>query len=507
MKSAMKKAAIPLAVAALVLTGCTPSGEEAPSESAAPEASGTLRLNFGAFPETWAPGYEFEGGPMRIVYETLVSRDDAGELAPGLAESWELSEDSTSLTLALREGVTFHDGTDFNAEAVKVNLETVKGTPGPFAGSLQAIESIETPDDYTVVLNFSEPTPSMPTTLSTRVAPIASPAAIEDGSIATSPIGTSPWAYDEAGSTTGTVMSFTEYEDYWGDAPGFANVELYAIPEDEAAAAALVNGEIDITDTEETVLARFDGTTVESFDYPAIRNNVIFFDRGPGGLFEDVKVRQAVCLAINVPEMVSVEGGEAATQHFLEGTLGYNADIDGYPTDLDAANELWAEAGSPEIAGEMIAAPFTATQSTIYMDQASQLPGFAIAVTTVPPPEWFQGWNSGRYPIGLGSNDELTPFEWYKAWFAAGAGGNASGVESDELKEAADAAIAAGDSDEATELWAEVTKIIADEALTCAHARGVEIIAYNTDTVQNVEAPNYPFEANNIDLREIQPAG
>lgn len=507
MKSAMKKLAIPLAITALLLTGCSQGDSDEPNESAAPEASGTLRVNFGAFPETWAPGYEFEGGPMRIVYENLIMRDDAGELAPGLAESWELSEDSTSLTLSLREGVTFHDGTPFNAEAVALNVETVKNTPGPFAGSLQAIESIDTPDELTVVLNFSEPTPSMPTTLSTRVLPIASPAAIEDGSIATHPVGTAPWAYDQAGSTAGTVMSFTQYEDYWGEEPGFANVELYAIPEDEAAAAALVNGEIDITDTEEMVLSRFDGTPVESFEYPAIRNNVIFFDRGPGGLFEDEEVRQAVCYAIDVPEMVSVEGGEAATQHFLEGTPGYNPDIDGYPTDLDTANELWASAGSPQISGEMIAAPFTATQTSIYMDQASQLPGFDITVTTVPPPEWFQGWNSGRYPLGLGSNDELTPFEWYKAWFAADAPGNSSGVESDELKEAADAAIAAGDSEEADALWAEVTKIIADEALTCAHARGVEIIAYNSDTVTNVAAPAYPFEANNINLRDIQPAG
>jgi peptide/nickel transport system substrate-binding protein len=505
MKSAMKKAAIPLAVAALVLTGCTAGETTTPTED--PEASGTLRVNFGAFPETWAPGYEFEGGPMRIVYETLISRDDAGELAPGLAASWELSEDSTSLTLTLQEGVTFHDGEPFNAEAVKVNLETVKNTPGPFGGSLQVIESIETPDEQTVILNFTGPTPSMPTTLSTRVAPIASPAAIEDGSIATNPVGTSPWAYDAEGSTAGTVMSFTEYEDYWGEAPGFANVELYAIPEDEAAAAAVINGEIDVTDTEEEVLPRYEGTTVETFEYPAIRNNVLFFDRGPGGLFEDVAVRQAICYTFDVQQMVDVNGGGASTQHFLEGTQGYNADITGYPTDPEEALSLWEEAGSPSVQGEMIAAPFTTTQSTIYMDQASQLPGFNITVTTVPPPEWFQGWNSGRYPIGLGSNDELTPFEWYRAWFAADAGGNPSGVESDELKEAADAAIAAGDTEEADALWADVTKIIADEALTCAHATGFEVIAYNADTVSGVDAPSYPFEANNINLREITPAG
>jgi len=505
MKSIALRAAVPLGIAALLLTGCT-STDETPEETAA-EASGTLRLNFGAFPETWTPGYEFEGGPMRIVYENLITRDDAGELAPGLAESWELSDDSTSLTLNLREGVVFHDGEPFNAEAVAVNVDTVKNTPGPFGAQLAVIESVDTPDENTVVLNFAGPTPSMPVTLSTRVLPIGSPAAIEDGSIATDPIGTAPWAYDAEGSTAGTVMSFTQFDDYWGDEPGFENVELYAIPDDEAAAAAVVNGEIDVTDTEEEVLPRYDGTTVETFEYPAIRNNVMFFDRGEGGLFEDVEVRQAVCYAFDVQQMVDVNGGETATQHFLEGTQGYNPDISGYPTDLDEANSLWSSAGSPTIDGEMIAAPFTTTQSTIYMDQASQLDGFNISVSTVPPPEWFQGWNSGTYPIGLGSNDELTPFEWYSAWFAADAGGNPSGVESDELKSAADEAIAAGDSEEADELWAEVTKIIADEALTCAHARGFEVIAYNSDTVANVNAPAYPFEANNLNLREITPAG
>ncbi|WP_251453935.1 ABC transporter substrate-binding protein [Microbacterium sp. Marseille-Q6648] len=507
MKSATRKTAIPLAVFALVLTGCTQGDTDTPTESSAPEASGTLRVNFGAFPETWAPGYEFEGGPMRIVYENLITRDDAGELAPGLAESWELNDDSTSLTLTLRQGVSFHDGEPFNAEAVAQNIDTVKNTPGPFGAQLAPIDSVDAPDEHTVIINFSAPTPSMPNTLSTRVLPIASPAAIEDGSVATNPVGTAPWAYDEAASTAGTVMSFTLYEDYWGDAPAFENIELYAIPDDEAAAAAVVNGEIDITDTEEEVLPRFDGTTVESFEYPAIRNNVMFFDRGAGGLFEDVEVRQAVCYAINVQQMVDVSGGEAATQHFLEGTLGHNPDIAGYPTDVEQARSLWQSAGSPQIAGEMIAAPFTTTQSTIYMDQASQLDGFGIEVTTVPPPEWFQGWNSGSYPIGIGSNDEQTPFEWYKAWFAADAGGNPSGTESDELKTAADAAIAAGDSEEAEGLWAEVTKIIADEALTCAHARGFEIIAFNADTVQGVEESNFPFEANNINLREITPAG
>lgn len=507
MKNPAITALVPLGAAALLLAGCT--GGESTADPTEDSAGGdeTLRINWGAFPETWTPGFEFEGGVMRIVYETLVGRDDAGNLAPALAESWEFNEDSTELTLMLREGVTFHDGSDFTSEVVKANLELVAETPGPYGTQLNPITSIDTPDDLTVVLTFAGPTPSMPTTLSTRVAPMASLASIEDGSSATTPIGTAPWAYDESGSTTGTVMSFTTFEDYWGEAPGFPNVELYAIPDDEAAAAAMVNGEIDLTDTDPSVESRFDGSDIETFFIPVVRNNVMFFDRGPGGLFEDVEVRQAICYAIDGEQWAAVDPTYTPqTQHFLEGTQGYNNEIEGYFGTMDDANPLWASAGSPTIEGEALAAPFTADQLSVYMDTASRLDGFNISVLTVPPPEWAQGWNSGQYPIGMGSNDELTPFEWYQAWFAADAGGNPSGTESAELKAAADAAIAAGTTAEADELWADVTKIVADEALSCAHGLGEQQIAYNPTTVDGAQESNYPFEINSVNLRTLSPA-
>jgi len=302
-------------------------------------------------------------------------------------------------------------------------------------------------------------------------------------------------------------MAFTAFEDYWGETPGFANIELYAIEEAESAAAALVSGEIDISDVEVTALPRFEGSSVETLQYPAIRNNLFFFDRGEGGTFESVELRQAVCTAINVPQMIDVEGeGEAATQHFAEGELGYNSEITGYPFDLDEAQSLYTEAGSPSVSVEMVAAPYNSQQIEIYMTQASELGEFTVSVQTLPPPQYNGEWNSGRYPLGLSSNDESTPFEWYSAWFSAEAPGNPSGVESDELKAAADAAIAAGDSDEAEDLWADVTKIIADEALTCAHLRGVETIAWNSSAVSGVSAPDELWEPKLVNYRELTPA-
>ena len=504
-KKAWLAAAAPLAVAGLLLTGCT--GEATtPDDTDAAVSDATLRVNFGQFPENWSPGQEMEGGPLRIPYETLLARGDDGSIQPWLATDWELTDDS--LTLTLRDDVTFQDGEPFNAEAVKTNIELVRDGGTAYSGPLQAIESVDVVDEYTVQLNLTGPTPSLPTTLTSRVLPIGSPAAIADGSIAQAPVGTSPWAYDEDASIVGTRMVFANYADYWGEQPGFANVELYSITEPEAQAAALVSGEIDVTDTEAEVFPRFEGTSIETVEYPAIRNNLFFFDRGEGGTFESLELRQAMCTAMDVAQMAEIIGeGEAATQHFAEGEVGYNPDISGYPTDPAVAAELFAAAGSPTVDVEMVAAPYNARQITVYTEQiASALPGTSITVTELPPPEYNSTWNSGRYPLGLSSNEEQTPFEWYSAWFAADAPGNPSGIESEELAAAADAAIAAGDSEEAAGLWAEVTKIIADEALTCAHFRGAELLAWNTETVTGVDAPNEPWEPKSVNYRELTPA-
>ncbi|WP_062516285.1 ABC transporter substrate-binding protein [Demequina gelatinilytica] len=515
------RAAVPATILALTLAACSGGDDGAePAESgtdgataAATAASGegqvagsVLRANWGGFPESWAPGAEMEAGYMRVPYENLTQLGEGGEVLPMLAESWDQTDQA--LTLHLQEGVTFHDGTPFDAEAVKVNLETIQSTPGPYAGPFQVITSIDVVDDLTVTLNLAQPTPSLLTTLSTRAAPMASPAAIEAGTIAQAPVGTGPWAYDEAASIAGTRMAFAAFPGYWGEAPGFETVQLFAIQEDNAATTAMVNGEIDITDTELDQQSTFESSgSFLMIDYPAIRNNPMFFDRGPGGMFEDVAVRQAACYAIDTQVIADLDADvTVATQHFAEGEPGYNPEVTGYMHDLAKAEELYASAGSPVVAGDWMSTVFNTRQIQVYADQMGEL-GFNLTVQEAPPPQYFSEWNSGAYPIGLGSNDELTPYDWYSSWFAADAPGNPSGVESDELKAAADAAIAAGSGDEADALWAEVTKIIADEALTCAHIVSSELVAVNEETVSGAAAPSQPYETVLINYRDLRPAG
>ncbi|MEU8798342.1 ABC transporter substrate-binding protein [Spirillospora sp. NPDC048819] len=494
-----------LAAATLVLAGCS-GGSGGGSGSGA--ASDALSVNWGGFPDSWAPGAEMEAGYMRVPYENLVALDAQGKVTPVLATKWE--QTGKALTLELRKDVFFHDGTPFNAEAVKVNLETVQKSKGPFAGPLKVIKSIDVVDDHTVRLNLSEPTPSLLTTLSTRATPMASPKAIAAGTVAQHPVGTGPWAYDPKSSSKGTRMAFKFYPKYWGGSQsvGFKTIELYAIPDDTAASGALARGEIDITDTEVAQQSRLKGTPgVKTLSYPAIRNNPMFFDRGPGGVFEDVNVRRAACYALDTQALAKVEPDfKPRTQHFSEGESGYNPAIPGYKHDLARARQLYEQAGSPPVKATVLAAPFTEKQNQVYAAQLAEI-GMEVKVQVAPPPQFFSTWNSGKYALGLGSNDELTAYDWYKAWFAADAPGNPSGAESEELKRAADVAIKAGTSPKAAELWGQVTRIISDEALTCGHVAGDELIAWQSKRVDGVTAPSQPWEAHMVDYKNLRPKG
>ena len=149
-KHTVIKSVVPLGLAGLLLAGCSgTSGTGDNGGSSQTAVSDTLRANWGGFPESWEPGSQaMEPGYMRVPYETLTLRESDGTILPFLASEWEFGEGAKSLTLKLQEGVKFHDGTDFNAEAVKANVEYVRDVVGgQFGGPLSAVEAIEAVDE------------------------------------------------------------------------------------------------------------------------------------------------------------------------------------------------------------------------------------------------------------------------------------------------------------------------------------------------------------------------
>ena len=176
------------------------SGAAVAQPQTEPQRGGTLTIAFASDTKTLDPAFSVnfsERQPLYLIYNTLLALNPDLSAAPELAERWETSADGRRLTLHLRRGVKFHDGTEFDAAAAKLNLERRldPAVNSPQRGLLAGIvASLETPDNATLVINMKQPSPSLLGMLAQREGFIASPAAIQrfGKDFATNPVGTGP---------------------------------------------------------------------------------------------------------------------------------------------------------------------------------------------------------------------------------------------------------------------------------------------------------------------------
>src|SRR5215470_283964 len=167
----------------------------------APVRGGTLRIGWIPGAKTLDPHYSVEF-PERyacyLIFNTLVAADKAFNIVPELARSWQVSSDGRRVTLQLQRGVKFHDGTDFNADVVKWNLERILDpqTKSPQRSQLEpAIAVVTVTDPYTVVLELKKPFAPLLAALAERPGFMVSPAAVKQGGadFGRRPVGTGPF--------------------------------------------------------------------------------------------------------------------------------------------------------------------------------------------------------------------------------------------------------------------------------------------------------------------------
>ena len=194
---------------------------------------------------------------MLALYDTLIRFDQEGNLTPGLAESWKINAELTELTLKLRQGVTFHDGTKFDAAAVKRNFErnTALGrrAGNTVADTFQLIKTIETIGDHEIKLTLRQPSGQIEFRLAYNSGMMVSPAALAPGpdnepvfGATLKGIGAGPYQLKSFDSNVKTVM--TRFEGYWGGTKGRpAGFENHYVPDSRARFNALLSGQATIT--------------------------------------------------------------------------------------------------------------------------------------------------------------------------------------------------------------------------------------------------------------------
>jgi peptide/nickel transport system substrate-binding protein len=287
---------------------------------------------------------------LKSIYDTLVEPDMEGNIIPALASSWQISEDSLTWTFTLRRDMTFHNGDKLTSGDVKATLERVmdKATASPRASDFAAIKSVETPDDYTVVLRLSAPAVPLLATLASGWGAILPRSLIQAGhDFASKPVGTGPFVFKEWVRDNKIVLQ--KNRSYWMKGlPKLDGVEFDIIPERAVQVQGLISGQIEATemvDVEDLpVLEASPKVKIEKMMTSLILVMGINCSRPP---LDDLRVRQAINLAIDKQKVLDVAyGGGMPIATFMNyGNTFYKDFTSLYPYDPDRARSLLAKAG------------------------------------------------------------------------------------------------------------------------------------------------------------------
>ncbi|MEC5423920.1 glutathione ABC transporter substrate-binding protein [Virgibacillus sp. C22-A2] len=294
------------------------------------------------------------------IYETLVKFNEDMELEPLLAESWDAVEDNV-WEFKLQEGVTFHDGSEFNAEVVKQNIERIldEELASPRRVLFDLIDEVVVVDEFTVQVVTEFPFAPLPAHFAHYASSILSPdiieadfAAVEEGDqhgtyINENPVGTGIFEFGDW--EPGTQIILNRNDDYWGDAAKVDTVTFKVVPEDLTRIAELETGESHIIDpvTPSDLAQVEERDGMEAYIRNAASISYLGFnmEKEP---YDDLRVRQAIAMVIDkdlIIEGILEDTGEKAVGPINDTNFGYSDQVEGIERDPEKAKELLAEAG------------------------------------------------------------------------------------------------------------------------------------------------------------------
>ncbi len=320
-----------------------------------PVDGGTLSYGAGADPDSLDPANtDSNTGEAfgHMMYNYLVKFDEQMHLVPDLATKWTQSKDGLTWTFFLRKGVKFHDGTPFNAEAVKYNFERFLGPEKPLKASLHEpiIKSVDVVDEYTVRFNLKTPFAFFLNNLAHSASGIVSPTAHKKWGkdLTLHPVGTGPFKFVEW--VRGDRVTLVRNDDYFGGRPHLDKIVVRTVKEDSARVLGLEAGDYDliVRIPPEDVPRLMQEGRVRVYAAQSNRALRIGINETKKP-FTDVRVRQALNYAIDKESIVkNIYQGMASIIPDVVGPLnvGYAA-VKGYPYDPAKAKQLLAEAGYP----------------------------------------------------------------------------------------------------------------------------------------------------------------
>lgn len=437
----------------------------------------------------------------RQMYEPLIMEDlsvpsaDAPvpELKPGLAKSWDVSEDGLTYTFHIREGVKFHDGTSLDAAAVEYNIRRMwdakseqysAKAAGQTGFVWSSVADVTTTDDMTVVVTMSTPFSPFLRILAQGglgSTAIISPTALKkygNDAIADHPSGTGPFKFDER--IRGERISLVRNDDYWGDVPVLSGVVFRPLPDAASRTSALRSGDVDIiaVPSPDSV----DGLVADGFQLSdGAPPHVWYMSFNMNDKYTSNKlVRQAINLAIDRKGMATDLLKDTVNPAYDVQAPANDAYIkreDVYARDVDKAKELLAEAGYPDGfettlmtsvdgSGQIIPVPMA-----VYIQQNLAEVGITVNIDSMEWISYLGSWAQGM-PEGTGmaqmSWGMTTPYWLYIATSSnliAPNGPNVGGYSNPELDAVMAQAIQSTNEETALKYWKQANDIVTEDAV------------------------------------------
>ena len=544
-----------LGVLLLVLAACsddsdvdeaTGGGEEAGSEG------GTMTLAIPADAVSMDPHGSNDVPSEQIrdtIYEPLVTQDENFELVPVLAEEYEQIDDTT-WEFKLREGVTFHDGSEFNAEVVKANLERVLDPAKASARAFlfEMVSEVNVIDDYTVQVVTEYPYAPLINNFTHGAGKMISKELIDKdyqnsldkaGSdvsleeyydlraeggeeheavaneissyvgelVESEPVGTNYFKFESR--SPGEVTSVVRNDDYWGEETAkLDGVDFKVVSEPGSRLAELESGTSDaILATLSSNIERVDSNpdvTLQRQESVSIDYIGFNTEKEP---FNDPKVRQAITHAFDseaVLEGVYNGSGQPAVAPLAPGVLGYSEDLEGREYDMDKAQQLLDEAGVEDLTINLMVNddnPERVDVALWLQESLSEL-GITVNVEQVEWGAYLEATGAGEHDMFIlgWSNSTGDPDNGISPLFHSdniGADGNRSFYNNPELDSLLDQARQESDEEKRGEMYTEAQQILVDDAPAIFIRHGENLNAYNNN-VENFQGDSY----NIFDFRE-----
>jgi len=427
--------------------------------------------------------YSIEGDDLILgLYETLLTYEpDSTELAPGLAQSWEISDDGRTYTFELQDDVTFHDGTPMDSEAVKASFERAIAVKGGPSYMLAQVDRIETPDPQTVVIELTQPVSAFLDYNASMYGPkVVSPTAVEENAegddlakkwLSENAAGTGPYeltSYKPAGP-----FVLERFDEYWGEPAETETIEYTIVPNIGDQILQLRSGQLDLLthgiDPQQIPSLEEDpNLQVQQFEAGIRPVLVLNYANEPFG--SDPEAREAFVADADLPAVAEQVYGEAAAP----------ATSSVPPLLIDAEDNPLPDPGPPREAptSQEITLGYTNSETDLrraaeVMQQSLEAQGWNVRLQADSVAAQFgYAGDPAKAPeaaITTLNPDAAHPATWLNPIYQTGGGLNLLGLSDPKLDQAIEAALATVDEEEAAQAYAEV----AVEAASSWYATGI----------------------------------